>query len=62
MRSDLREVRRHSAANNHSYHESLGDLTPAEFFGRAHSILRRRKVIKRKTIEKRGLLHRQTAA
>jgi len=58
----LREVRKGSAANNRSYHESLGDLTPAEFFGRVHSILRRRKEIKRKTIEKRGLPHRQTAA
>ncbi len=49
--------------NQHRYHESLGNLTPADvYFGRADSILRRRKEIKRKTIEKRRLLHRQTAA
>ena len=49
--------------NQHRYHESLGNLTPADvYFGRADSILRRRKEIKRKTIEKRSLLHRQTVA
>ena len=49
--------------NQHRYHESLGNLTPADvYFGRADTILRRRKEIKRKTIEKRRLLHRQTAA
>lgn len=49
--------------NQHRDHESLGNLTPADvYFGRADSILRRRKEIKRKTIEKRRLLHRQTAA
>ena len=49
--------------NHHRYHESLGNLTPADvYFGRAESILRRRKEIKRNTIEKRRLLHRQTAA
>jgi transposase InsO family protein len=49
--------------NHHRYHESLGNLTPADvYFGRADSILRRRKEIKRRTIEKRRLLHRQTAA
>lgn len=43
--------------------ESLGNLTPADvYFGRADTILRRRKKIKQKTIEKRRLLHRQTAA
>ena len=49
--------------NHHRYHESLGNLTPADvYFGRSDSILRRRKEIKRKTIETRRLLHRQTAA
>ena len=49
--------------NHHRYHESLGNLTPADvYLGRAESILRRRKEIKQKTIEERRLLHRQTAA
>jgi transposase InsO family protein len=49
--------------NHHRYHESLGNLTPADvYLGRAETILRRRKEIKRKTIEKRRLLHRQNAA
>ena len=49
--------------NHHRYHESLGNLTPADvYLGRAESILRRRKEIKDRTIEKRRLLHRQTAA
>ena len=49
--------------NNHRYHESLGNLTPADvYFGTAESILRQRKEIKRLTIEKHRLLHRQTAA
>ncbi len=49
--------------NHHRYHESLGNLTPADvYFGRAESIIRRRKEIKRKTVEKRRLLHRQAAA
>ena len=49
--------------NHQRYHESLGNLTPADvYFGRAESILRQRKEIKAKTIEGRRLLHRQTAA
>jgi transposase InsO family protein len=49
--------------NHQRYHESLRNLTPADvYFGRADTILRRRKEIKQKTIEKRRLLHRQTAA
>jgi transposase InsO family protein len=45
------------------YHESLGNLTPADvYFGRAETILRKRKEIKARTIEKRRLMHRQTAA
>jgi putative transposase len=52
-----------SSANHHRYHENLGDLTPADvYFGRADSILRRRKEIKRKTIGESGLLHRHAAA
>ncbi len=49
--------------NNQRYHESLGNLTPADVYcGRAKTILARRKEIKAKTIWKRRLLHRQTAA
>jgi putative transposase len=49
--------------NNHRYHESLGNLTPADvYFGRAETILRQRREIKQKTIEKRRLLHQQNAA
>jgi putative transposase len=49
--------------NHQRYHESLGNLTPADvYFGRAETILRKRKEIKEQTIEKRRLLHRQTAA
>lgn len=49
--------------NNQRYHESLGNLTPADVYGgRAETILARRKEIKAKTIRKRRLLHRQTAA
>ena len=49
--------------NHHRYHESLGNLTPADvYLGRAETILQRRKDIKRKTIEHRRLLHRQNAA
>jgi transposase InsO family protein len=49
--------------NDQRHHESLGNLTPADvYFGRAESILRQRKEIKAQTMEKRRLLHRQTAA
>lgn len=49
--------------NHHRYHESLGNLTTADvYLGKAETILERRKEIKAKTIAKRRLLHRQTAA
>ena len=49
--------------NNRRYHESLGNLTPADVYrGRAETILQRRKEIKAKTIENRRLLHRENAA
>ncbi len=49
--------------NNHRYHESLVNLTPADvYLGRAESTLRKRKEIKARTIETRRLLHRLTAA
>jgi putative transposase len=49
--------------NHQRYHESLGNLTPADvYFARAESILSQRKEIKAKTIETHRLLHRKTAA
>lgn len=49
--------------NLHHYHESPGNLTPADVYpGRAEAILERRKEIKAKAFARRRLLHRQTAA
>ncbi len=49
--------------NHERYHESLGNLTPADVYcGRAETILRKRKEIKEQTIRTRRLLHRQSAA
>ncbi len=49
--------------NHHRYHESLGNLTPADvYFGRGHIILLEREKIKRQTIEHRRLQHRKYAA
>ena len=49
--------------NHHRYHESLGNLTPADvYFGRDQAILQERDQIKRQTIEHRRLLHRSAAA
>ena len=49
--------------NHYRYHESLGNLAPADvYLGRAEAILKTRKEIKAKTIEKRRLLHCQNAA
>ncbi len=49
--------------NHRRYHESLGNLTPADvYFGRTETILRQRKEIKAQTIEKRRLLQGQSAA
>ncbi len=49
--------------NHHRYHESLGNLTPADvYFGRDQAILQERQRIKRQTIEHRRLLHRSAAA
>jgi transposase InsO family protein len=48
--------------NHQRYHESLGNLTPADvYFGRGQTILLKRERIKRKTIECRRL-HRKDAA
>jgi putative transposase len=44
--------------NNHRYHESLNNLTPADvFFGRDQEILEKREITKRKTMKKRRKLH-----
>jgi putative transposase len=49
--------------NHLRYHESLGNLTPADvYFGRGQTILIERERIKRQTIANRRLLHRQRAA
>jgi putative transposase len=49
--------------NHCRYHESLGNLTPADvYFGRGQTIRIERERIKRQTIAKRRLLHHQQAA
>jgi transposase InsO family protein len=49
--------------NNRRYHESLDNLPPVDvYFGRGSAILKRRESIKRKTIEQRRRLHRQSIA
>ena len=45
------------------YHESLGNLTPADvYFGRDQSIIEKRRKIKKQTFEKRRLAHKRQAA
>jgi putative transposase len=49
--------------NHQRYHESLGNLTPADVYtGRGQIILLEREKIKRQTIEHRRLQHRKSAA
>ena len=49
--------------NNHRYHESLNNVTPADaYYGRATAISERRKKIKKLTIQKRRLNHQRQAA
>jgi transposase InsO family protein len=49
--------------NNRRYHESLGNLTPADvYFGRGNEILKQRKRIKQQTILNRRLEHHANAA
>lgn len=49
--------------NNHRYHESLDNLTPADVYhGRGAKILKMRKEIKKQTIRNRRLQHRTAAA
>ena len=49
--------------NNRRYHESLGNVTPADaYFGRDTAIIERRNRIKKLTIQNRRLNHQQQAA
>jgi hypothetical protein len=49
--------------NHRRYHESLGNVTPADaYFGRASAILQDRQTIKKQTIQKRRLHHRKLTA
>ena len=49
--------------NHCRYHESLGNLTPADvYIGRGQTILFERERIKRKTFEQRRLQHQRQAA
>ena len=49
--------------NFERYHESLGNVTPADvYFGRDTAIIERRKKIKKLTIQNRRLNHQQQAA
>ena len=49
--------------NNHRYHESLNNVTPADvYFGRDKDSLREREKIKKQTIQYRRLQHQKQAA
>ena len=49
--------------NNHRYHESLDNLTPADvYYGRGAKILKMREEIKKQTMRKRRLQHQAAAA
>jgi transposase InsO family protein len=49
--------------NTRRYHESLDNVTPEDvYFGRAKSILNRRQIIKRETLERRRRFHKKAAA
>ena len=49
--------------NNQRYHESIGNVTPADaYFGRHTAIIKRREKIKKQTIQNRRLNHQRQAA
>ncbi len=49
--------------NHRRYHESLGNLTPADvYFGHAQTILLKRERIKRATLQNRRLQYQKNAA
>ena len=49
--------------NNHRYHESIGNVTPADaYFGRHTAIIETREKIKKLTIQNRRLNHQRKAA
>jgi transposase InsO family protein len=49
--------------NHRRYHESIGNLTPADvYFGRGQTILLQRERIKRQTIALRRLQYQRQAA
>ncbi len=49
--------------NNCRYHESLGNLTPADvYYGRGAKILKMREEVKKQTIQKRRLQHQSAVA
>ena len=49
--------------NNCRYHESIGNLTPADvYFGRDRATIERREKIKKLTIQNRRLMHQKHAA
>lgn len=49
--------------NNHRYHESLANLTPADVYhGRGAKILKMREEIKKQTSRKRRVQHQAAAA
>ncbi len=49
--------------NNQRYHESIGNVTPADaYYGRHTAIIERREKIKKITIQKRRLNHQRQAA
>ncbi|KZK78127.1 Integrase core domain protein [Pseudovibrio sp. W64] len=49
--------------NNHRYHESLGNVTPADaYFGREKQIQQNRQRMKRRTLQNRRLCYHAQAA
>jgi len=63
-RDDERNRRRRTCRHNHSrYHESLGNLTPADvYFGCGQGILSERRKTKEETMKQRRLINQKRAA